>query len=90
MFDVLADRCHLWSVHYYNSLNTTTRLLISPAICVLVCVHLYFTAVSCIFIVLYLALVIPLFEPVQWLQKIQTCVNKLTPGKRIHVTLMFP
>jgi hypothetical protein len=76
MLYVLANRCHLWTVHRYNSLNTTTRLLISPAICVLVCVRLHFTAVNCIFIVLYAALVNPLFETVRWLQKIQTCGNK--------------
>jgi hypothetical protein len=139
MSNVLASRCHLWSAHHYNSLNTTSsspsigtttlswvsacstvehsqqegftecrcqwnvkpptwrrslnttsRLLISPAICVLVCGHLHFTAVNCIFVVLCVALVSPLFEPVQWLQKIQTCVNKVTPGKTKHVTLMFP
>ena len=74
MLHVLANRCHLWSIHHYISLNTTARLLIS--ICVLVCVHLYFTAVNSIFIVFYAAHVNPLFETVQWLQKIQTCVHK--------------
>jgi len=88
MLNVLANRCHLWSVHHYSSLNITDRLLIS--ICVLVSVHLCFTAVNCVFIMLYAAHVNPLFETVQWLQKIQTYVNKVTPGNRKHVAVMFP